>query len=114
MGKITIIDACIGKRVKVKVKSAEYLNLTKMLTPNMLRDAADKLENDSISKIEFKHNSWGSPTYECYVFRPETAEETIKREEKEEKARIKKEESLRKEKDLLIKKAEALGMKVIE
>ena len=102
-----------GHKVKVKVNNSTYINLTKSLTPRMLREAADKLEEDGINKIEFKAGQWGQERG-CYIHRPETPEEQLKREDREEKARIKKEEALRKEKDALIKKAIALGMKVIE
>lgn len=113
MARISQINTCSSNRVKVKVADAKYLNLSKKITPDILRSAADKLEDDDINQIEFSRQySYGK--FDCYIFRPETIEEVIKREEKEERARIKKEEALRKEKDALIKKATALGMKVIE
>ena len=100
-------------KVRVKTTNSKYLNITKSMTPKMLRDAADQLEQENISKIEFKTNGWGEDRG-CFVFRPETTDEKLKREQKEEKARIRKEEFIRKQKDDIIKKAESLGMKVIE
>ena len=100
-------------KIKVKITNTKYLNINKPLTPKMLREAADQLEQEDISKIEFKTTGWGTERG-CFIFRPETCAERQKREDREEKARIKKEEAIRKEKDALIKKAIALGMKVIE
>lgn len=109
------IKSCNSKHTgkRVKVASTKYLNLSKPFTAEHLREVANQLDNDDIIKMEMKTSGWGSQ-YECWVYRPETQAEILKRLEKEEQDRLMKEAALRKQKDDIIKKAEKLGMKVIE
>lgn len=103
------------KLIKTRVPNKQYLDLNSPITVTSLRILADRLEDDKVGALEYKQDYGG---YSWYTTRKETPQEVVNREKKEEQAKMKRieaaEKALRKRKDLLIKKATALGMKVIE
>jgi hypothetical protein len=88
----------------------KYLTLTKDITSEMLRAAADKMDSNDIKSFKFPYY-YGTT---CMEFRPETVAEENARIKKEQEAKIAEFKRIEKKKKDLITQAKKLGLILTE
>lgn len=94
--------------------ASKYIDLYKDVTPEVLRDAADKLEECDVKSFKFKISTGYYGTKRCVEKRLETDAEMNARIKKENAKKIAEFKKLKKKKEEIIEQGKKLGLVLTE
>ena len=89
----------------------KHLNIKTKISSKILREIADKMDEDDIKWFKFDGYTYN---YKCFECRKETEAEHEKRLKKEEAQKVAKAKKLEKENNDLMVKAKSLGLTLVE